>query len=142
MVHRDTDIPDKLGDVLKEARQRSGITVEEFARRVDKTVRYVYRVENEGNKPKYETLFSMIRESSADANLIFYPEREDKDSDLEHIIRELHKLDPRSLEVIKATAQALLDTATPTNNSEKQPRGYFFREDSITQKNQETVKKQ
>ena len=119
MGHIYNDIPDKLGDVLKEARQRSGITVEEFARRVDKTKRYIYRVENEGNKPKYETLFAMIRESSADANLIFYPESTDKDSDLEHIIRELHKLDPRSLEVIKATAQALLDTASHNDNPEK-----------------------
>lgn len=119
MVHRDTDIPDKLGDVLKEARQRSGMTVEELARRVDKTVRYVYRVENEGNKPKYETLFAIIRETSADANLIFYPERQDTDNDLEHIIRALHKLDPRSLEVIKATAQALLDTVPQTVISEK-----------------------
>ena len=119
MVHIENDIPDKLGEVLKEARQRSGITVEEFARRVDKTVRYVYRVENEGNKPKYETLFAMIRESSADANLIFYPEHAIKDSDLEHILRELHKLDPRALEVIKATAQALLDTTPQNNSSEK-----------------------
>lgn len=119
MVHRNTDIPDTLGDVLKAARQRSGITVEEFARRVDKTVRYVYRVENEGNKPKYETLFAMIRESSADPNLIFYPESADKDSDVEHIIRELHKLDPRALKVVKSTAQALLDIASQTDSSEK-----------------------
>ena len=119
MGHIYNDIPDKLGDVLKEARQKSGFTVEEFAKKVDKTKRYVYRVENQGNKPKYETLFAMIRESSADANLIFYPEREEQDSDLEHIIRELHKLDPRSLEVIKATAQALLDTAPQKNSSEK-----------------------
>jgi len=48
-----------------------------------------------------------------------HPEREEQDSDLEHIIRELHKLDPRSLEVIKATAQALLDTVPQTNNAEK-----------------------
>ena len=113
------DIPDKLGEVLKEARKRSGITVDQFAKKVNKTRRYVYRVENEGNKPKYETLFAMIRESSADPNLIFYPEREEQDSDLEHIIRELHKLDPRSLEVIKATAQALLDTVPKANTSEK-----------------------
>lgn len=119
MGHIYNDIPDKLGDVLKEARQKSGFTVEEFAKKVDKTKRYVYRVENQGNKPKYETLFAMIRESSADANLIFYPEREEQDSDLEHIIRELHRLDPRSLEVIKATAQALLDTAPQKNSSEK-----------------------
>ena len=119
MGHIYNDIPDKLGDVLKEARQKSGFTVEEFARKVDKTKRYIYRVENQGNKPKYETLFAMIRESSADPNLIFYPEREVQDSDLEHIIRELHKLDPRSLEVIKATAQALLDTVPQSNHSEK-----------------------
>ncbi len=102
-------VPDKLGDVLKQARQRRGMTVEEFARRVDKSVRYIYRVENEGNKPKYDTLFTMIRESSADANLIFYPETKSHDSELEHIIRELNKLNSHSLEVIKATAQALLD---------------------------------
>ena len=35
MGHIYNDIPDKLGDVLKEARQKSGFTVEEFARKVD-----------------------------------------------------------------------------------------------------------
>ncbi len=114
-MHNKTETPDVLGDVLKEARQRAGLTVEEFASRVDKTARYIYRVENEGNKPAYDTLFAMIRESSADANLIFYPENAQKDSDLEHLIRELHKLDPRAIEVIRATVDALLNT-TPTTD--------------------------
>ena len=52
MPYTSDDVRDRLGDVLKQARQKKGMTVEEFARRVDKSVRYVYRVENEGNKPK------------------------------------------------------------------------------------------
>ena len=108
MVHTYTETP---GDVIKKARQKSGLTMVELAARVEITTRYLYRIENEGKKPSYDVLFKLIRELSISPDLIFYPERSDKDSEIENLIRRLYSCDERSIEVIKATAIALIDTA-------------------------------
>lgn len=46
-----------------------------------------------------------------DPDLIFYPEKQAKDSKVEDLLRMLYNCDERSLEVIKATAKALIGTA-------------------------------
>ena len=48
MVHTDTDM---LGNVVKQARQKSDMTIEKLAELVDVTDRYIYRIENEGKSP-------------------------------------------------------------------------------------------
>lgn len=109
-------IPDTLGSVIKAARQKSDMTMEALAARVDISERYLYRIENEGKKPKFDLLLKLIRELSISPDLIFYPEKPSKDSVVEDLVRMLYNCDERSLEVIKATTKALIDTA-----SEKQP---------------------
>lgn len=108
MVHTCTETP---GNVIKRARQKSDMTMEELADRVGITTRYLYRIENEGKKPSYDVLYKLIRELSISPDLIFYPERSDKDSEIENLIRRLYNCDEHSLEVIKATAIALINTA-------------------------------
>ena len=108
MVHTKAET---LGDVIKAARQKSGLTIEELANRLDISERYLYRIENEGKKPSYEILYNLIRELAITPDSIFYPERSDKDCEVEDLIRRLYNCDERSLEVIKATAIALIDTA-------------------------------
>ena len=108
MVHTKAET---LGDVIKAARQKSGLTIEELANRLDISERYLYRIENEGKKPSYEILYNLIRELAITPDSIFYPERSDKDSEVEDLIRRLYNCDERSLEVIKATAIALIDIA-------------------------------
>ena len=115
MVHTD----ETLGDIIKRARQRSDLTMEALAEKTDITERYLYRIENEGKKPSFDVLFRLIRALSISPDLIFYPERPTKDSEIENLIRLLYNCDEPSLEVIKATAKALIETAATkdTNNS-------------------------
>ena len=40
-------IPNTLGDIIKNAREKAGITIEALANKVDITERYLYRIENE-----------------------------------------------------------------------------------------------
>ena len=108
MVHTEAET---LGDIIKAARQKSGLTIEELANRLDITERYIYRIENQGKKPSFDILYKLIRELGISSDLIFYPERSDQDSEIEDLIRRLYSCDERSLEVIKATATALMDTA-------------------------------
>ena len=48
IVHIHTETP---GNIIKQARQSSGITMEELADRIGITTRYLYRIENEGKSP-------------------------------------------------------------------------------------------
>ena len=51
-----------LGDIIKNARQKNGLTIEELAEKADIMVRYLYRIENQDAKPSYELLYFLIRE--------------------------------------------------------------------------------
>ena len=104
-------IPNTLGDIIKNAREKAGITIEALANKVDITERYLYRIENENKKPSYDVLYKLIRELSISPDLIFYPEKPSKASEVENLLRQLSDCDDRSLQVIKATAKALIDTA-------------------------------
>ena len=114
MVHTCTET---LGNVIKRARQKSDITMEELADRVGITTRYLYRIENEGKKPSYDVLYKLIRELSISPDLIFYPERSAKDSEIENLIRKLYNCDERALAVVKATTLALIETASDKQNN-------------------------
>ena len=107
MVHTDTDI---LGNVVKQARQKSDMTIEKLAELVVVTARYIYRIENEGKKPSFEVLHKIIQVLHIDPDLIFYPRKPTKDSEIEDLLRMLYNCDERSLEVVKATAKALIGT--------------------------------
>ena len=63
MVHIKNEM---LGNVIKGARQRSGLTTEEIADRIGITPRYLYRIENEGKKPSFDILYALIRELNSD----------------------------------------------------------------------------
>ena len=104
-------IPNTLGDIIKNAREKAGITIEALANKVDITERYLYRIENENKKPSYDVLYKLIRELSISPDLIFYPEKPSKESEVENLIRMLYNCDERSLEVVKATVKALVETA-------------------------------
>lgn len=98
-----------LGDVVKAARQRTEITIEALAERVNVTDRYLYRIENEGQKPSYDVLCKLIRELSIDPDLIFYPEKSAKDAEMEGLVRRLYRCDKRSIAIIEATIKAALE---------------------------------
>lgn len=104
------DNPDKLSDILKAARQHADITVEKLAEKIGVTERYLYRVENENRKPSYDVLFKLIRELSISPDSIFYPEKPFKDSEIEVFVRMLYNCDERSMEIIKATVKAALES--------------------------------
>lgn len=103
-------IPETLGGILKSARQRADITMETLAERVGITERYLYRIENEGKKPSYDVLYRLIRELAISSDLIFYPEKPFKDSEIENLVRMFYSCDERSMQIIKATVKAALES--------------------------------
>lgn len=88
------------------------MTIEELAERIDVTKQYLYRIENEGKKHSFEVLYKLVRELSIQSDLIFYPEKPSKDSEIKNLLRMLCNCDEQSLEVVKATVKALIDMAS------------------------------
>lgn len=107
MVH---NLPETLGEIIKTAREKSDLTVEELTARVGISERYLYRIENEGKVPKFDVLKKLVRELSIDANSIFYPEKPSKDSEIDNLVRILYNCDDRSMKIVRATAKAALES--------------------------------
>lgn len=101
--------PDTLSMIIHEAHQKSGLTMEKLAERIGISDRYLYRIENEGKKPSYEVLYKLIRELSLSPEAIFYPEKGNDVSEIDSLVRLLCQCDSDSLQVVRATAQALID---------------------------------
>ena len=55
-------------------------------------------------------LHKIIQVLHIDPDLIFYARKPTKDSEIEDLLRMLYNCDERSLEVVKATAKALIGT--------------------------------
>ena len=101
--------PETPSEIIKAARDKSDLTVEELTARVGITERYLYRIENEGKAPKLDVLKKLVRELAIDGNLIFYPEKPSKDSEIDDLVRMLYNCDDLSLKIIRATVKAALE---------------------------------
>lgn len=107
-MHKEPEAP---GAVIKAARQKTDITMEKLSEQVGITERYLYRIENEGQKPSYNVFIKLIRVLAIDPRIIIQPEYQDMDGEVGEILRMLCTCDKRSLEVVKATIRALIDTS-------------------------------
>ena len=63
-----------LGDAVKRARGKSGLTQKEVADMADVDVRTVLNIENYKGNPKMEVLYPLVRALKIDAREIFNPE--------------------------------------------------------------------
>ena len=63
-----------LGDAVKRARGKSGLTQNEVADMADVDVRTVLNIENYKGNPKMEVLYPLVRALIIDAREIFNPE--------------------------------------------------------------------
>lgn len=107
MVHK---YPELFGEIAKSARIQAELTIEMVAERADITERYLYRIENEGKKPSFDVLYRLIRVLSIPADSVFYPEKAIRDPEVEEIVHMLYGCDQRSLQIVKATLRAALDS--------------------------------
>ena len=63
-----------LGDVVKVAREKAGLTQAEVAASIDRDARTILNIENYKGNPKMEVLYPLIRTLRIDAREIFNPE--------------------------------------------------------------------
>lgn len=99
-----------LGGIIKDARLKKELTREQLAKRLNISHRYLISIENEKRKPSYDVFFKIIRELAIVPDLIFYPDKPCKDTEIEDLVRMLYNCDERSIKVVHATVKALLNT--------------------------------
>lgn len=104
-MHKNTET---LGQVIKKARRHHNLTIEALAEKIGVSERYLYRIENEGKKPSFDVLYSLVRTLSISSDSIFYPEKPSKESEIEDLVRMLYNCNERDLEIVKAVVKAIL----------------------------------
>lgn len=102
-------ITDKLGEILKETRLALGYTREQLSERTGVTERYIAAIENEGQIPRVIVLNALLHGLGLSADRIFYPDAEQEDPDLDHLMRLIQLCDAEDRKVIAAVVDALLD---------------------------------
>ena len=103
-MHKNTET---LGQVIKKARKHHNLTIEALAEKIGVSERYLYRIENEGKKPSFDVLYSLVRTLSISSDSIFYPEKPTKESEIEDLVRMLYNCNERDLEIVKAVVKAI-----------------------------------
>ena len=100
-----------LGDVIKVAREKAGLTQAELAASIDRDTRTVLNIENYKGNPKMEVLYPLIRALKIDARDIFNPELQ-CDSPAVHQLRILvSECSEEEAEAIMPIVKAALDLA-------------------------------
>ncbi len=99
-----------IGEAIKKAREAQGLTREELSARVDRSVRHLSSIENNGQYPSFDLLIRLMTMFDISLDQYVFPasktaissERRKVDSLLDH-------LNDRELAVIEATAKSLCD---------------------------------
>lgn len=107
-----------LGDVIKRARGKLGLTQNEVADAADIDVRTVLNIENYKGNPKMEVLYPLVRALKIDAREIFNPEIQRESPALRQLrllIEECSEEEPEAIiPVFRSVLTALRDqNATP-----------------------------
>ena len=97
-----------LGNVVKEARVKSGITQSELASTIEAANRTVLNIENGRGNPKLEVLFPLVRELNIDARLIFNPEMLNEAPRLNRVRRLVDGCSEEEAEALYPAIEAIL----------------------------------
>lgn len=97
-----------LGDKVKQARERLGLTQKQVAEQANVDNRTVLNIENYKGNPKFEVLCPIIRTLKIDPREIFYPELH-RDTPAVHQLRMLiEDCDEEEAQALIAVVQSVL----------------------------------
>ena len=99
-----------MGQAIKKAREAQGMTREELSSIVDRSVRHLSAIENDGQYPSFELLVRCMTMFDISLDQYVFPSRSGTVSTQRRAVDALlDKLDDRELAVIEATAKSLRD---------------------------------
>lgn len=98
---------DDFGKTVKTYRIKSNLTRESLSEKLEISTRYLLAIESENKKPSFDLLYKLIRELSIPANLVFYPELQEKNIKVEDLHILLNQMDDTSLNIMRDVAHSL-----------------------------------
>lgn len=99
-----------MGQAIKKAREAQGMTREELSSIVDRSVRHLSAIENDGQYPSFELLVRCMTMFDISLDQYVFPSKSGTVSTQRRTVDALlDKLDDRELAVIEATAKGLCD---------------------------------
>lgn len=104
-----------LGDAVKRARGKLGLTQNEVADAADIDVRTVLNIENYKGNPKMEVLFPLVRALKIDAREIFNPEMQRESPALRQLRLLIEECSEEEATVIIPVFQAVLNALRNQN---------------------------
>ena len=104
-----------LGDAVKRARGKLGLTQNEVADAADVDVRTVLNIENYKGNPKMEVLFPLVRALKIDAREIFNPEMQRESPALCQLRLLIEECSEEEAAVIIPVFQAILNALRNQN---------------------------
>ena len=99
-----------IGEAIKSAREARGMTREDLANKVDRSVRHLSSIENKGQYPSFDLLVQLMTMFDISLDQYVFPDRSTTiSSERRQVYSLLDSLDDRELAVIKATARSLYE---------------------------------
>lgn len=99
-----------MGRAIKRAREAQGMTREELSVIVDRSVRHLSAVENDGQYPSFDLLVKLMTMFNISLDQYVFPSKSETVSTQRRSVdSQLDKLDDRELAVIEVTARGLHD---------------------------------
>ena len=100
-----------FGTIIRKARESNQLTIDELADKVQISLRYMQKIENEKKIPSYAVIKRLVVTLSLDANQLFYNNEEYDEENLELgiVLNKIKNCNKHDFKVIKATLFALLD---------------------------------
>lgn len=97
-----------LGDSVRRAREKAGLTQRVLAERLDKDQRTILNIENYHGNPKMEVLYPLIRTLRIDPAEIFYPELQDNSPIKKRLMLEVANCSESEATVLLSVCQTVL----------------------------------
>lgn len=103
-----------IGQAIKAARERSGITREQLAEQLNITPRHLQSVENEGQHPSFQLFVQLVTMFGVSVDEYIFPDNEVKKSSVRRRLdAELDKLNDKELSIVEATVSGLCKAKEP-----------------------------
>ena len=100
-----------LGQAIKKARNEKRWTREELGSRLGITARYLVDIENEGQHPSLQVLYSLVTLFDISVDQFIFPNKEaEKDTQRRQLESLLDDMDSRELTIMTATAKGIQET--------------------------------
>lgn len=100
-----------LGDRVKEARNKRGLTQVQLAERIQSNKRTILDIERGNGNPKLETLVAILTYLEIDPYTIFYHEPQERSAALLRLEQQLHGCSEEEIQMLSDICRSVLSFA-------------------------------